>query len=451
MARIATAPDSPAGLGERAFYAFTLALAAGPLDRLVYEHQLPSVARAAAWGMVYLGFALLLQRRPRSMLAAYRRVWPLLLMPAYALASVIWSVRPAQSAVGALELAAAIVFGAALGCRVDERRLLALVVAVLGILAVADMAATLFSPEGLDINGEAVGIFSHKNANGGMMATTALAATAVVVFGGGRLVALPVAAIAVVALGMSGSRTSWVAAIAGLLTILAMLARRLRPPARPVALLLGVAGLCALGLGVLGSGVDVVRLFFAATGKDTTLTGRTDLWYLAWGFIHGAPVLGHGFDAFWTNDPTSDAAFVNEVVQDHLKSFHNGLLEAAVDLGWVGTGLQLALMAAFLGPVARLARRGDPAAAAFAAALLVQVAFTNLSEVALFVRHGFDLLLLSALWSRAQVPAPRPAGRRRKPPAPPGCGEAGGPEAGDGWGTVRPLPALPGSDQGQPQ
>ena len=451
MAPIASPSHSPPRLGERAFYAFTLALAAGPLDRLVYEHHLPSAARAAAWGVVYLGFALLLQRQPRAMLAAFARVWPLLLMPAYALLSVAWSVRPGQSAVGALELAAAVLFGAVLGQRLDERRLLALVVGVLGVLAAADMAAILFSPDGLDLNGEAVGIFSHKNANGGMMATTALAAAAVVVFGGRRLVALPVAAVAVVALGMSGSRTSWVAAAAGLLTILAMLARRLSPPARPAALLLGLAGLCAAGLAVLGSGVDVVRLFFAATGKDSTLTGRTDLWDMAWGYIGGAPVLGHGFDAFWTSDPTSDAAFVNDVVQDHLKSFHNGLLEAAVDLGWVGTGLQLALMAAFLGPVARLARRGDPAAAAFAAALLVQVAFTNLSEVALFVRHGFDLLLLSALWSRAQVPAPRPAGRRRNPPAPPGCGEAGGPEAGDGWGTVRPLPALPGSDQGQPQ
>lgn len=386
-------------------YGITVALAAGPLDRLINESTLSSAVRAAAWAVVYAAFAWLAASRRGTLHQALAGVWPLLAMPAYTFASVIWSIRPVDTFVGSLEMTAAIVFGAIMGCRLDGRRFLAVVVVALSLLAVVDLWVVFASPIGLDLNGDAVGIFSHKNANGEIMAVLLLASLAVLVWGGSRLVAAIGLILSLPLLALSGSRTAWVVAAAGAAAIILLFLRRLGGPARLAMLFFGLAMAAAAAIVVLPLQTSLVGSLLEALGKDTTLTGRTVLWDLASGYIHEAPILGHGFNAFWSLDPTTDAAYVDRVLKEDLQSFHNGYLETAVDLGWLGTTLEAALMIGFLYPLSRLMKYAEPSVAAFAMALLLLVIISNFSEVALFVRHGFNLLLLTALWSRASTAA----------------------------------------------
>jgi len=364
-----------------------------------------------AWAIIYAGFLGMMAVHPGPAARSVRAVWPLLLMPGLALLSVLWSALPQQTATGALQLGSMVVFGGFLGGRIGEDRLLGLVVAVLALLAAANFVLVVASPYGVDLNGNAVGLFAHKNTNGETMAKLVAAAVAVLVWRGGssRRWALIGLALAIPMLGMSGSRTAWAAAAIGAAVVVLLKMRRFSVPHRQWLALSGLAALCLAGILWLLSGNDLVALVLEAADKDPTLTGRTDLWELAQGFFAQAPILGHGYDGFWTDDATSDGAFVNAVLDSvinaaaagNLKSFHNGFLEMAVELGLVGAALEAVLIAAFLVPVARLLRLGRPAAAAFALALLVEVTMTNFSEVTVFVRHGFNLLLFAAFWARA--------------------------------------------------
>lgn len=392
------------GMGEIVLYAFTMMLATGPLDRLIKEQALSSSVRAVAWALVYAAFLWIIASKHGTLRRSLRGLRPLLLLPALAFLSILWSDRPLDTAVGTSEMAAVILFGAVMGCRLEERYLLPLLVMVLTALAVVDGWVIATQPIGLDINGEAVGIFAHKNGNGQIMALLSLACFAILTWGGRRGLALLGLAIAVPILILSGSRTAWLVAIVGVAAILLLAFRRLKPAGRLIALFLGTALATATIIGMMRLQANLVDGVLSLLGKDSTLTGRTVLWDLATRYINEAPILGHGFNAFWSLDPTTDAAFVDSVLKEDLQSFHNGYLELANELGWVGAGIEILVMVAFLRPLGRLLRHGTPSVAAFALALLLVIAISNLSEVALFVRHGFNLLLLSALWSRAYSP-----------------------------------------------
>ncbi len=386
---------------ELGLYALTLAMATGPLDRLIQEKVATDPQRAAVWALVYLGFGISILRRPRLLGEALADAWPLFGLPLLAILSASWSANPHQTIVGALEMTAAAIFGTVIGRRLPEGRLLTMVVAVLGVLTVADWWMIAAGPGAFDINGNAVGLFSHKNMHGQTMAMACLAALATLVWGRHKLPALLGLLLAAPLLALSGSTTSWIVTAAAGTIIMSFGFHRLSPPTRLATAMLAVAVLCTTALIWLAQPIDLEQDFLRATGKDPTLTGRTVLWDLARHYIRQAPVLGCGFNGFWTKDITSDSAFVDGVMGDDLPHFHNGYLEMAVELGWTGTLIEVATILAFLRPIRRLIQFGDPAAAAFAGALLTVVAVGNLSEVVLFVRHGFHLILIGALWSRA--------------------------------------------------
>lgn len=386
---------------EWLFYAAVLALATGPLDHQILIDGISSTVRAALWASVYLGFTLLLAIRPAATAAALGRLWPVLCLMLLALTSTLWSDHPQQTLSGTAETTATLWFGTVIGRRLGERRLLGMVVLVLAGLAVIDLWAVFGGPAGLDINGDAVGLFSHKNQNGAVMATLIVAAVATLCWGGARLPAMVGLLLATPICLLSGSRTAWAAALVGTAAVCLPALARIGPPARLATVLAAAAAVCLGGALSLRANIDAVGTALAIAGKDTTLTGRTVLWDLAKGYIEQAPVLGHGFNGFWSEDPSSDAAYVNSLLKEDFASFHNGHLEMAVELGVVGALLQIAVVLAFLHPVRRLLRTGDPAAAAFALAFFAVIALTSSSEVVLFLRHGFDLLLMSALWSAA--------------------------------------------------
>jgi O-antigen ligase len=68
------------------------------------------------------------------------------------------------------------------------------------------------------------------------------------------------------------------------------------------------------------------------SGKDLTLSGRSDLWELIIDKILERPLLGYGFYGFWTSP---DASKVRATV-DWASNAHNGFLELLLDLGFLG-------------------------------------------------------------------------------------------------------------------
>ena len=92
---------------------------------------------------------------------------------------------------------------------------------------------------------------------------------------------------------------------------------------------------------LLGTGFAVEafsgKSFFAAgveaSGRDTTLTGRTELWEDILNIASDHPILGVGYGSFWIGD------LGNDLWERHIwrpTQGHNGYLDVYVELGIVG-------------------------------------------------------------------------------------------------------------------
>jgi O-antigen ligase len=71
-------------------------------------------------------------------------------------------------------------------------------------------------------------------------------------------------------------------------------------------------------------------------GKESTLTGRTDLWAYLIPYISERPVLGWGLLAFWS--PVNPVANeISSLLGWPVTEAHNGLLEMLLEVGIIGT------------------------------------------------------------------------------------------------------------------
>lgn len=111
-------------------------------------------------------------------------------------------------------------------------------------------------------------------------------------------------------------------------------------------------------------------------GKDTTLTGRTQIWAWAWPYALERPLTGMGFSYTSLNEFAGrlDAAF-------HVVSVHNALLDLLITAGWPATIFLIAAIAiaAFRlwGPSTHLANQ---AGRSLAACLLAVCAVSSTTE-----------------------------------------------------------------------
>lgn len=93
---------------------------------------------------------------------------------------------------------------------------------------------------------------------------------------------------------------------------------------------------CIIGVGIVTPvvGGATVTAFTSAVGRDSTLTGRTDIWASLLPDMMKDPVLGYGFGSFWTQARN---------IQHGIGEAHNGYLEVLLGVGWVGLTLTIGL------------------------------------------------------------------------------------------------------------
>lgn len=116
-----------------------------------------------------------------------------------------------------------------------------------------------------------------------------------------------------------------------------------------------IAALAFGGLKLLPDGGNGTLLDagIEASGRDTTLTGRTELWDDLEAIAAERPVLGVGYGAFWVGN-------THNLWEVHLwrpTQGHNGYLDVLLDIGVVGLLLMIGvILAAFGGALSLIAR-----------------------------------------------------------------------------------------------
>jgi exopolysaccharide production protein ExoQ len=289
--------------------------------------------------LAYVGASLWIAQR--NLALAWRtllRSWPLLLLPALCMLSVLWSDAPDVSLKQGAELIATFVLGIVICRRIEGRELAAalLVSAFLICLLVLVYQRN-------ELSGSLVGFMGSKNQVG--FASQILVASSVAVIAESRnprslrLFAIVGIALGLLDLALARSAGAVVTSVAAFLTFAILLFfSRVSYGARAMIVVLGALLLIPLAV----ANRDVVQVAQTiqtqVLHKDATLTGRTELWTAAQSVIAESPVVGHGYRAFWLQG-NLDAEGLWQQFGISARSgfnFHNQFLETWVDLGEVG-------------------------------------------------------------------------------------------------------------------
>jgi len=194
------------------------------------------------------------------------------------------------------------------------------------------------------------GICSHKNALGVGMA---FLLTPVFFSYQRPLLKVGYSALLLFLIGMSQSRGSWfVTAGVILFTAWVPLFRRLK--SKESLLLIVATTSAAIAMVVLGLlYLDPLMRFI---GKDSTLTGRTDIYLAVLESIFKHPLLGYGFGAFWVATNPEPFLIGLRIHWMTIGYAENGLLEFWLELGTVGLGLVLIMFGKAIRESVRLIR-----------------------------------------------------------------------------------------------
>lgn len=292
----------------------------------------------------------------RACLSQLVLLTPFLCFVLLAFASAFWSQSPEISARRALSLLATILYAASGYVGVGPVRFMRIVLHTMLVLAATGIVLAVLNPAvGLgdgDYSHAVKGFYPQKNTFGTALLDAVLALSFLVLERGRiRLLDVAMAGALLVTLVLSQSTTSFLLSM-GSLGITVLLLWWLRGGVWRGAAILSVV-MAVAGFGVLASILGPDGLF-ALIGKDSTLTGRLQIWEAVAVPIGNRPWLGYGYAAFWLPDTREMLGIWAEVGWDP-PSAHSAYFDMLLQLGEVGVGFVIAFYAmSFLQMVAGL-------------------------------------------------------------------------------------------------
>lgn len=351
-----------------------------------------------------VGLFLLLQRPGRTVIGLLRTplLIPLLLIAG---ASVFWSVTPAGTAQRIVALALTTLFGVALGARWRWSELVEIIAVAFAVMTLMSLILGAAFPSlgrmTVIFPGAWRGLWVEKNTFGALMAIATLNFAAAALFHPKRAFFWwAMAALAILLLGLSTSRTAIVALVFGGAGLGFTLLVRRGPAAAVVAI--WMAGVGLIGLAVL---ITVFPdMLFAALGKDATLTGRTQIWAEVWQLIQQRPLLGYGYDAVWTDKSLwGPLPWVTKHLQFTPSHAHNSWLEQWLALGYVGLAAWTMLYVSTIGKAVGAAFTNRGALLAFP--FMMVYSLMSLTESVTLTYNDIHWVLFVAYAVRLSIPS----------------------------------------------
>jgi len=352
--------------------------------------------------------SLLLAVQNRSRLS--KITWPphiicLVALLAFAGASTLWAFSPDHSLMRFVQQAmvvTSVVLPAMIASRtVDIMRGLFLCFAVASVLNVffilgGSEEVALYAGRGLVKIGYP-GYFSAKNTLGECAAASFLLAFYEILCPGRRRAfGIVIAVIAIALVKFSDSKTAFgLALISPVLASATLMVRRITRLSPALILLLIPISYIVLSQVSHSNILDRMSYMLY---HDSTLTGRTVIWYFTQSEIDRRPMLGWGYMSFWLipDSPSADAPGWIKLMPNS----HNGYYETMLELGYVGLAFLLIFIVATLHAIGRVADR-NPARARLVLSLALFFILWNYFE-SLWM-HGFDFSWLIFLSVVAEI------------------------------------------------
>lgn len=339
-----------------------------------------------------LGGAGLIALRPGAFLAALRQEWLVVLMALWCLMSFAWSDYPSLTIRHGAQLILTIAVVLAICQRLAPMTFVKIMLLTQGAAMLVSLASGRTRVDGQGF----LGIYGSKNALSGASSLLIILSVAVLtdrrIGRVWRLLAGLGLVLGTMLMLMGKSTGALVATAAVIMTFgLIVLLQRLKPTVRLVSVIMALVLMAAVGIVLYSMADTLAEMFLKATGKDLTLTGRTELWQVAFGEIAKRPWLGAGFQAVWVpGNPVAEAMWAKFGIRG--KSgfhFHNTLISNAVEIGLIGIALQAAVFFGALARVLAWAIRAPSAASIFFALFMVRQLSSMGVEVVFFFQ--FDL------------------------------------------------------------
>lgn len=397
----------------------------------------------------FLGATLgLAARHPIRAINDTLRSWPIFLIPLWCLLTWFWSDEPSATLRFGIQLFLTVFCAVLLAWRLPPS---SFVRAAFLAFAVAAVASLLFGSVRAD-GGGWLGIFRSKNAFSLAMSAFVLLSTSLALDPriGGRWRAMGIAgagvgAVLLVLAQSAGGLFSTAAAVLLGLGLVAL--ARFEPGARLAVVAAVLLGTGAVGLVALSFRAELAAAFLDVTGKDVTLTGRTELWSAAMGEIRDRPLLGHGFEAVWIEgNPVAEMLWARFGIESRGGfNFHNTWIHSAVEIGLLGTALLIAVFGATLVLVARWVLAARSAGSLFFAMFMAKQGITSLFEVVAYQHFQVATLLTVAatVYGLRVRQALRGRSAPLRPPAGAGRGSGSRPAAKQASQVRSHRPARP--------
>jgi O-antigen ligase len=322
---------------------------------------------------------------------AIKWIAPLLLL---ALASSIWSQDPALTLRRSILLVATTAFGVYFATRFEPSEQLRLLAWTLGItVCLSLLAGILIREYGVDASrhsGDWQGVFSQKN---GLARAMVLSVLVFLFARKGfnrwlRWLGLS-ASLGLLFLSHSLSGAMILVLMLGAIPLVRFLRTRVTF-AIPVGL-----SLCAVFLALIHFLTPSIPALLEFANRDSTLTGRTELWSALLPSAAKRPLLGYGFDAFWLGMKCESANILLTVGWPATHA-HNGFLDLWLDLGGIGVALFLAAYLLLWRRAVRVLRSSPGPTAVWLCIYLIFMLLYNLPESALLRENTIFWVLYTA-------------------------------------------------------
>lgn len=382
---------------EKSFSIFALVFYSSSIFFLTkFDYEIVVTAEKLIYHAVTLLTLLLLAIHWRKLISILKKLWPLTAVVAFVIASIFWSDAPSLSTQQCLPLIRCTLLGLYLGTRFDLNEYLSILSIAFIASGALSLVFALLLPQygvmgrGIILSGEDIkhagswrGIYSHKNYLGRSMVlgTLCLYFTSL----RQRVYAFKYLFLGMFLLNLllSESKTSLVIFVTILLLVPLLKSTRLEYNWMVPILIASVFCMGSIATVIFDNFDQII----SSLGKDSTLSGRTELWHEVLLSVRDRPFLGHGYGAFWAEG--EGAEIVWQEFGWQAPHAHNGLLDILLDLGIVGAVLFLLFYLFVSCQALLLLRQTVSLSGIFPIAFLAMMLMVNLTESSTVVRPQF--------------------------------------------------------------